>query len=100
MVMNELAQFHSCSCKTLKQMMTPDRTATEFYAFFIGADYSFLRMKKTLWQARCHIGILYLDELEKKFREIFDLTPFANEAQDKPVNFTDFDGAFSKRSIS
>jgi len=81
-------------------MIKPGRIITELYAIISNGNYSFLRIKKALWPLKYQVGILFLDELEKKFRELFDLAPYTNQAQDTSVEFIDTEGTSSSLYIT
>lgn len=70
-------------------MMKPGRIVTELYSLISSADFSLLRIQKAILSFKCQVGIFSLDQLEKKFRELFNLASYINQNQNESINFID-----------
>jgi len=73
-------------------MIKSGRTVTELYSIISGGDYNFLHIQRAIASFRYQVEILYLDQLEKKFRELFNLAPFVEQKQNHSLNVVDQDG--------
>ncbi len=73
-------------------MIKSERIITELYSSISNGDYSLLRIQKALSSFKYQVGVFTLDELEKKFRGLFNLSAYNGQPQDQLLNFVDIHG--------
>ncbi|MFL9482694.1 hypothetical protein ACI6Q2_07925 [Chitinophagaceae bacterium LWZ2-11] len=81
-------------------MKTPKLVAVELYAVIKNGNYSFLKMNRIIRQYNYEIDTLALDKFERKYRELFGLNAFTDEAQNYPIPLIEQNGQSSFINIT
>lgn len=72
----------------------------EFIYVIHKGDYSFLRINKVIKRYKYKLDIMPLDEFERMYRELFNLSTYTNQLQDYPVTMYNKTGEASTIYVS
>lgn len=67
----------------------------EFYAIIYNGNYSFLKMNRVIRHYKFKIGLMPLDEYERKYRELYNLGAYTNQVQNYALPLRDKRGNVS-----